>query len=211
MSSMKLVLGLLAGSVVASGAAAGVITQEFTLNWNTSGHNQLLSVSPFVEPIGTGPLTSVTVSVSGYVYTQLSGSGFSGSVPLSMTQSYNAAVGFNGGDPISGINTTSSVQNFNITSASPWFAAPSFFGAAFLPDVVYTPGDAAFDLFNGAAPIELSVVASGGTTLLAPTPSFIGATTGTEWIITVSYAYVPSPGALGALALGALAAGRRRR
>lgn len=212
MPSIKMCAALLAGSTLSSVALAGVITQEFTLDWNTTGHNQLLNVGPFVEPVGTGPLTSVTVSVSGFVYTQLTTSEtFAGTVPLSMTQSYNAAIGL-GGDSITGVDSTSSVQNFNITSASPWFASPSFFGAIFLPDVVFSPGDTSFDLFSGGAPIELSVLASGGTTLLAPTPSFIGATTGTEWIVTVSYAYVPAPGAIGTLAIGALAlTGRRRR
>lgn len=205
---LVLALASLAGS-----ASAGVITHEYVIPWASGAHSANIDVAPFVAPSGAGPLLSVTVAFEGYSLTQLtSGTTFGGTVPLQMNQRYDGLLEFGDGTDIAGVDSVSTTQNFNISSASPWFGARSLFGATFVAPVTYMPGDAAFDRFTGLDAISMHLELDGGTNLISPpTPGFIGAITGTEWVVRVSYDFVPAPGGLALAGIGALAIGRRRR
>lgn len=204
---------ILVASLGALGAQAMEITQEFSIPWASGSTTLGVSVSPFVLPVGAGPLDSVTIAIEGYALTQLTTStSFGGTVPVRMTQSFNGLVEFVDGTDITTIASTSSVQNFNLSNGSHWFSDLTFAGAIFAAPIMYLPGDAAFDRFTGIDPIALSLELSGGTNLISPpTPDFIGATTGTEWIVRVTYDFVPAPGGVALAGIAGVVALRRRR
>lgn len=204
---------ILAASLCTLGAQAAEITQEFSIPWASGPRTLGVSVNPFQPPVGAGPLDSVTIAIEGFAMTRLTAStSFGGTVPVRMTQSFDALAEFADGTDISTTSSTSPVQNFNLSSASPWFSNLTFAGAIFAAPTVYLPGDAAFDRFTGLDPIELSLELAGGTNLISPpTPDFIGATTGAEWIVRVTYGFVPAPGGLALAGIAGVVALRRRR
>ncbi len=197
----------------ALGASAGVVTQEFAVPW-ASGLNSLdLSVSPFVAPPGAGPLNSVSVAIEGYVRTTFTTeSPFEGFVTIGMTQSYAVLAEFSDGVDVATFSSTSPRQDFVVNNAHPWFTTPFTLGSVFVAPTVYLPGDSSFDRFTGLDPVALHLELAGATNLVRPpTPDSIGAVTGADWIVRVSYDFVPAPGGLALAGIAGFIALRRRR
>ncbi|MBX3361497.1 MAG: hypothetical protein KF705_08680 [Phycisphaeraceae bacterium] len=192
---------------------AGIITQEFAIPWSSGLRVMDIAVDPFAPPSASQPLNSVTISIMGFSRTQLTtATPFGGTVPVSMTQSFGALVEFSDGTDIAIVDRTSTVQEFNLGMESVWFSGLTLAGAVLAPPTAYLPGDALFDRFTGAAPVSISLSLYGGTNLLSPpTPGHIGAITGTEWIVTVSYDFVPAPGGIALAGVAGMIAMRRRR
>lgn len=196
-------------------AQADVLTQSFTSPWSAGSRKLEIDLRPFDAAGTRGELLSVTFELRGMVHTQFSVAESKGDpVSIRMSQVFSAAMSFDGGAEIASFATKGTLQEFTVPRSSPWFSSPAMLGAISLAPTTFVPGDAAFGMFTGDAPIAITLELDGGTNLIgAPPrgPRAIGMTTGTEWTLDVSYDFIPAPGGVALAGVALLLGSRRRR
>lgn len=209
---------IIAGACVLAlaGAARGdVLTQSFTSPWSAGSRTLEIDLQPFEAKSVGGELLSVTFELRGMVYTQFSAAESMGDpISIRMAQAFSAEMLFEGGAEIASFVTKGTLQEFTVPRSSPWFSSPAMLGAISLAPTTFVPGDGAFAMFTGDAPIAITLALDGGTHLIgAPPrgPRAIGMTTGTEWTLDVSYEFIPAPGGIALAGVALLMSSRRRR
>ena len=209
----RTMLATLVAIPVATGVHAQVEEHEYAIPYGSGLREVDLDIAPYVPATPLHALTRAEITVEGYTRTRFTTTEpFDGFITISVKHTFFVLAEFDNGTDFASYDFSAGPQNFSVNNAHPWFTIPFTMSSLFLFSPDYEAGNPEFDRFVGTDPIPLHLMLEGRTDVqYPPTPDHIGVVTGADWIVRVKYTYVPAPGGLALVGIGAGCLLRRRR